>query len=170
MGKSTLRLEPWDKQPNESSARYFAFCKYRDMGVVRSLAKVAKELAPVRTTSKLRQLQKWSAADNWVNRVESWDVEQDRLFRSEMQKAIKEAAKRQANEILFIQRKTLERLKDLNVNELSPEGAMKYLMDAIKLERQILGMPDKVVIESTGKPQIKARWLHKLREEECECG
>jgi hypothetical protein len=147
--------ELWDKQPKESSLRYFAFCRYRDMGPLdRSLAKVAKELEPIKTKSKLGQLQEWSAKDNWVARVTAWDVEQDKLQRIEHQKALKAMAKKHVDIALTIQGKAAKRLKQLNPDilpdDLSPMDALRFMEMAIKLERQTLGEPDQI-IQHTGE-------------------
>src|SRR5215471_5616524 len=48
----------WERKPGESSKGYGHFCLYRDAGKERSLRKLA---ADAKTTSKLRQLQHWSA-------------------------------------------------------------------------------------------------------------
>lgn len=61
-------LQPWDRQPNESSKAYGAFVTYRDMGPERSLEQVAHTLGKSTTI-----MSRWSAAHNWVSRSAAWD-------------------------------------------------------------------------------------------------
>lgn len=161
-------IKPWDKQPDESSKRYFAFCLYRDMGAnERSLRKVAEKLGGA-TKTRQRHLKDWSSEGKWVSRVEAWDVEQDRLTRAAHEKAIKAMAKRHVDISLLLQQKAVERLKQLNpaldTKDLKPADALKAIEIATKLERQTLGEPD-AIIKHEGNLNIKARWLQELRED-----
>lgn len=147
------KIKPWDKQPDESSKRYYAFCLYRDMGAnERSLSKVAKELAGANTgriKGRLKRVKEWSAQDKWVSRAEAWDVEQDRLTRQAHDKAIKAMAKRHVDISLLLQQKAVERLKELHpaldTKDLKPADALKAIEIATKLERQTLGEPDAII-------------------------
>jgi hypothetical protein len=56
----------------ETAKAYEAFSIYRDMGVARSITKVAQELDKSRT-----QIGKWSERHNWVERVRIFDDDQD---------------------------------------------------------------------------------------------
>lgn len=165
-------IKPWDKDPDESSKRYFAFCLYRDMGAnERSLSKVAKELAgankmPAR--SRLKHLKEWSSEGKWVSRVEAWDVEQDRLARIADEQAKKKMKKRKLDTALLIYSKTLKRIQllnpELDPKDLKVSDALKGIEIASKLETQALGEPDQI-IKHEGNLNIKARWLQELRED-----
>lgn len=163
--------ELWDRQPGESSKRYFAFCKYRDMGPQeRSLAKVAKEIAPVKTSSKLRVLQDWSSKDNWVERVTAWDEEQDRIKREYMEKALKAQSRKYLDMALTVQGKAVKSFQHHNpdLEPLKPLEAMRLLSEAVKLECLALGVPsDNIHIDHTGKVDVKkCLFLDEMEEEE----
>lgn len=142
-------LKPWDRQPGiDTPKRYRAFCIFRDMGVDRTLPKVAeilKNIAPptrpakgkagkknkgkVARATNLRHtgniprystLKEWSMKYNWVARCEAWDAEQERLTRIEQDKARREMVARHVNIALTLQKKAAERLKQINP-ELNPD-------------------------------------------------
>jgi hypothetical protein len=69
--------EPWERLDGESVQAFEGFALYRDMGVERSLAKVAARLGKSKAL-----MDRWSARDRWVARADSWDVEADRLHRA----------------------------------------------------------------------------------------
>lgn len=83
------RPKPWDRQPGETDPAWAAFVVYRDLGLERSGAKVGKELG------KSHQLiERWSAKNAWVTRVQAWDREQDRLWQRDLAAVRRNAAKR----------------------------------------------------------------------------
>lgn len=61
-------VQPWDRQPGESSKAYEAFCVYRDLGANRSLQRVASELSKSAALMK-----RWASQWGWVSRAEDWD-------------------------------------------------------------------------------------------------
>lgn len=61
-------LDPWDRQPGETSKAYEAFCIYRDMGAERTVRGVAEHL------NKSQQLiNGWSGKNEWVVRAAAFD-------------------------------------------------------------------------------------------------
>ncbi|VVB51250.1 Uncharacterised protein [uncultured archaeon] len=118
----------------------------------RSLSKVAEELAPAKTTPKLRQLKEWSSEDNWVSRVTAWDVEQDRLLRIEHQKAKKKMAKTHMDLAHLAEGRGAKKLHtinlDLNPEEMTVMEALKAIELGTKLERLTLGEPDTLIQHS----------------------
>ncbi|HEX5705603.1 MAG TPA: hypothetical protein VFX97_20545 [Pyrinomonadaceae bacterium] len=61
-------LDPWDRQPGETSKAYEAFSIYRDMGAQRTVRRVAQHL------NKSQQLiNGWSGKNNWVARAAAFD-------------------------------------------------------------------------------------------------
>jgi len=61
-------LDPWDRQPGETSKAYEAFSIYRDMGANRTVRGTAEAL------TKSEQLIKgWSGKNNWVARAAAFD-------------------------------------------------------------------------------------------------
>lgn len=137
---------PWERQPGEPTRAYAAFCLYRDMPASeRSLRAVAGRLyGPNRTTKVPKTLARWSARWRWVERAAAWDEEQDRRAREAQLKAIQEMRERHAREAMALQQKALQRLKDMDPNELSPEAVLRYFVEAAKLERVSRGEPETI--------------------------
>lgn len=79
--------EMWHKFPEETSKEYRAFCDYRDMGAgggKRSMQRLADDYNTVTSgkgkkntpTQSHETLQKWSAKNNWQDRVKAFDEDQ----------------------------------------------------------------------------------------------
>src|SRR5674476_459233 len=65
-------IQAYEQQrPRERSKAYALFCKYRDLGPTRSLAKLKKSDSD--TMVSLRQLFRYSAKFDWVERAEAYD-------------------------------------------------------------------------------------------------
>jgi hypothetical protein len=77
--------QPWERQPKETSAAFQAFAYYRDLGTQRSLRQVAEwliETNPRRTTTSVenvrRNVAKWSTNDHWQERIDAYELHNDR--------------------------------------------------------------------------------------------
>ncbi len=159
-----IKPEPWDKQEGETPKSYAAFCEYRNMGPSRSFSKLAEiylEKEYIKTTSKLhqnqaklssriRQLANWSSRYNWVARVESWDLEQDRIARAEQEQTVKDMKQRLADQAMLIQTKGLQKMIDLDPIELSRREALDYFVKGAEIEAKYREVPD-LKIEHTGQ-------------------
>ena len=58
----------WEKKTNETGKAYMWFCRYRDMGWERSIAKVVQKHGGNSAT-----LFRWSSKYDWVRRAEAYD-------------------------------------------------------------------------------------------------
>ena len=80
MSKQTTKLkpQPWDMQASESKnpKLYMYFCIYRDLGVSRSMEKVAHGF-----DLSISAMMKHSARHNWVNRAALYDAHIEKLSR-----------------------------------------------------------------------------------------
>src|SRR5215470_8443919 len=85
--------QPWDRQVAESSKAYHHFCLYRDMGLDRSVRKMANIPG---CTSVRRQLNRWSSRWRWVERCQQYDDHLERQARLEQEKERREMMKRHA--------------------------------------------------------------------------
>ncbi|GGL03125.1 hypothetical protein [Streptomyces flaveus] len=137
--------EAWERQPGESAAAWEAFACYRDLGLSRSIGKVAERLAKSRTL-----IERWSTAHRWVLRAEAWDREQDRLWRAERQHASREVARRHARLASAAQSKIVAQLQQLDPSRLSPSDVIRWLEVTIRIERQAYGM-DLAEVASTAR-------------------
>lgn len=146
---NTNTPKPWDRRQDESSKAYEAFCIYRDMGIQRSLSKVAEKLQKSATL-----INRWSREKNWVKRAEAWDDEQERIEREaaqkEQAKAIREMRKRHsdlAQAMLIKSARALARIPD---DEIKAGDVSRMVDIASKLERISRGDVGEVIEERDG--------------------
>lgn len=135
---------PWEQQPRESSRAYGAFCAYRDLGPRRSLHAAATAFYGRASGSLERQLDKWSRAFGWVERANAWDRHLDDEARAAQEAARRDVVERHLREARTLQGKALQRLQALTPEELGPAELLRYIVEAVKLERLVLGEPDTV--------------------------
>lgn len=131
--------EPWERLSGESAPAFAAFVRYRDLGPERSLAKVARELGKSTTL-----VERWSARDHWVARVEAWDVEQDRLWRAQQLASRREVGRRQLRIANAMQAQLVTALTRLDLSALSPRDLGYWLEVSTKVQRQALGVGERV--------------------------
>ncbi|MFB6643125.1 hypothetical protein ACFCYF_38545 [Streptomyces chartreusis] len=129
------RAESWERQPGESATAWEAFACYRDLGLSRSITKVAETLRKARTL-----IERWSVAHQWVLRAEAWDREQDRLWRGERQQAAREVARRHARLASAAQAKLVAQLQQLDPARLTPADVIRWLEVTVRIERQAYGI------------------------------
>jgi len=128
----------WERQPNETSKQYTAFCIYRDAGPERSISEVADKWSNSGATSRLNE---WSKKNHWVERATDYDEYIDTIKRFKNEEAIIEMSERHARESQLFQDKAIERLKSLEISELKPQDLIKYYDIAVKIERLSRGVP-----------------------------
>lgn len=133
--------EAWDRQKDESSKAYAAFCVYRDLGPDRSLEKVRQNLDKPRSRKWLGE---WCAKYNWVERTKAYDDYLEKKKREEKEKAILDMAERHARLAMAFQQRVAERLREIDPSELSPSDMAKWLDIATKLERISRGEPTEI--------------------------
>lgn len=83
--------QPWDRQPDESNPAWEAFRIYRDMGLTRSLTKVAAEVGKSTTL-----LGRWSKRHTWPLRTSAYDKDVDRQWQLTMKEERDKANRRNA--------------------------------------------------------------------------
>ena len=132
-----MRVRLWEKLPEETSRQYEAFCIYRDMGIERSILKVAYEWSEGGHTSKLKE---WSSKYHWVERASAYDEYIDEIKRARNEEAIIEMSARHAEYSLQIQEKAIEALNLVNPEELKPNDLIKWYDVAVKIERLSRGL------------------------------
>jgi chromatin segregation and condensation protein Rec8/ScpA/Scc1 (kleisin family) len=126
----------YERQEGETIKAFEAFSKYRDMGMERSLRKVAQELSKSETIIK-----RWSSQWNWVERVKIYDAEMDRQTLLQEQKSRKDMVKRHAALANTFLSKVLERIRELNPAELSTNDLIRWFEISVKIERLSRGEP-----------------------------
>ncbi|MGI5151325.1 hypothetical protein ACQEVC_34010 [Plantactinospora sp. CA-294935] len=128
---------PWDRQPREPERAYAYFGLYRELGRTRTVAKVAAEVHKSRD-----YLHKLASTWRWVQRAQTWDREQDRLYGEGMAERRRDMADRHARIAGALQAKIVARLQALDASKLTPGDIARWLEVATRVERLALGLPD----------------------------
>ena len=122
--------QPWERQPGESEQAFEAFRIYRDLGMKRSNAEVCKQL------SKSRQLiSRWKSNYNWDERVRAYDNDLEKQQHAEAVKNLKDMTSRHIKIAMSLQRKALEALDRMKVEDMTPRDIKEYIKMATELER-----------------------------------
>lgn len=153
------KIQPFERQEGETTKAFEAFAKYRDLGLERSIRKVARELSKSDTIIK-----RWSSKWDWVERVKAYDMEMDRQALIQEEKKRKDMAKRHANLATVFQQKVLERLKAINPAELSTSDLVRWFEISVKIERLSRGeSTDITSLEHGG--EVNQKHEHSVEEE-----
>ena len=142
--------EIWERQKNESSKAYAAFCVYRDLGPDRSLEKTREILG--KSAGYTRWMQTWSSKYDWVTRAQAYDDYIEGKKRKKNEKEILEMAERHvkvAKAFLLI---IAQALQQIDPAQLSPSDMAKWLEVATKLERLSRGVPTEI-----GKQEVQGQ-------------
>lgn len=143
------QAKPWEPVEKESSKAYEAFSIYRDMGIQRSLSKVADELQKSATL-----INRWSRTHNWVERAAAWDAEQDRVVREQQLQDIKKMRKRHASLAEAMILKAATALQRIPADEIKASDISRMVETASKLERISRGDVGDVIEERNGGDAI----------------
>ena len=145
MAKNKVDIKPWERQHGETPKQWEAFVVYRDMEN-RSLRKVADALSKSGAL-----IDRWSSANNWVERVAAWDDEKDRIARQEQIKDIRKMRDRHAKGAQAMFTKALQGLKELKPEELSARDIVSMFAESVKAERLSRGDTSEIVEERQGE-------------------
>lgn len=122
--------KPWERQEGESEKAFEAFAVYRDMGAERSITKVVQSLNKTRAL-----IGRWSSQWNWQERVRAYDNELEKEARTKAIRDRKAMTTRHINIAMQLQKKALEALNGLSVEDMSPKDIKEYIKMATDLER-----------------------------------
>lgn len=134
---SEPEILPWDRQHREPEKAYAYFVLYRDLGRTRTVAKVATEVHKSRD-----YLHKLASTWKWVQRAQTWDREEDRLYAEGLAVQRRDMARRHARIASALQAKLVTRLQSLDASKLGPGDIARWLEVATRVERLALGLPD----------------------------
>lgn len=129
-----LAPKPWERQPSETRRAFYAFTLYRDLGPLRSGAKVREQLG-----ISLRQVEKWSALNNWVERSNAYDAYNDELRRERYREELWQAKDNHARIARSFLSKVAARLIELGPDELTPALIVQWAKVAQEMELRALG-------------------------------
>jgi len=139
-----VTARPWNMRPSETARAFQAFEVYRDMGLDRSLERVASGDNPV--TSGLPVLRNWSAANDWVARVRAFD---EAAAAKAADRALEDAATvraRQAQHAKAIQLRAMQKIAAMDPGDMSMSEATRAWQVGAEAERKALGIPEKVEV------------------------
>jgi hypothetical protein len=136
----TVKL--WMRLDGETFAAYNAFCCYRDMGVDRSYTLVAQKLDISRTL-----VARWASRWRWQKRITAYlhHLDADHLRKQRLD--IQDMNARHRKLSLVFQEKIADRLKTLDVNDLTPQDLAKWAAVAVEIERGAFGLSKLVKFE-----------------------
>lgn len=120
----------WERQKGESEKSYEAFKIYRDMGEERSISAVGKRLAKSRNL-----IDRWKERWAWKERVRAYDNELEKQAKSKAIKDYKAMTERHIKISIQLQKKALEALNNLEVEEMSAKDIKEFIKMATELER-----------------------------------
>ncbi len=150
-------LQPWERLDEESDPAFEAFATYRDMGLKRSTAKVARVLS----RSKVL-MTRWSSKHGWGLRVRAWDAELDKKAREDRITEVLEMRRRQAQLGRAMQGVAARGLKNLTAKkdsqgkliepELSAAEIARLAKTGSILERLSMGEPGEILENRASDP------------------
>ena len=139
--------QAWDRQPGESSKAYAHFCRYRDMGMSRSLRALENVDG---CTSGYRQLGRWSSRWDWVERCQEYDDHLQYQDRLRQEKERRDMVSRHAKIAVLGQNLVVKGIEKLVADieqgkrELTASDASRLLDVAVKIERLSRGEPTEI--------------------------
>ena len=122
--------KPWERQKGESEKAYEAFAIYRDLGLKRTFAAVAERL---RKSDGL--IRRWKVQWGWEERVRAYDNELEKEARAKAVEDRKAMTERHIGIAMQLQKKALEALGSLSVEDMSAKDIKEYIKMATDLER-----------------------------------
>jgi len=166
-------LRSGGRLPGEHVKAFAAFCIYRDMGVDRSISKVAKII------KKSLSMANWYSKNwRWKERVIAYQEEMDRQKRIAYQKEIEEMGRRHARQSLIYQRVIsipaealvakmkdpieMEKFKNIDIEKLYEKvirGAYAF-KDMVDIERKSRGEPGEIIKQDITSDGEKINNIH----------
>lgn len=139
---TTTRRDPWDRRDTESDPAWQAFVIYRDMGLERGNAKVARELGKSKAL-----MDRWSRAHQWVVRASAYDAEEDRQHRISLRVARRKAAERNLKIAAAAMNTAAGGLQHIanDPSKLKAQDVARLMEVASRLEALVLGQATEIV-------------------------
>lgn len=122
--------KPWERQKGESTQAYEAFSTYLNMGAERSTRAVAQKLG-----KSASLIQRWSREKGWQERVRAYENDLEREARKKAIADRKAMTERHIGIAMQLQKKALEALSSLEVEDMTPKDIKEYIKMATDLER-----------------------------------
>lgn len=121
---------PWERQEGESEKAFEAFVIYRDLGQERTISAVVKRLKKSRNL-----IDRWKDKFNWIERVRLYDNELEKRAFAKAVKERKNMSERHIKIAMQLQKKALEALQILDIDDMKAKDIINMVDTAAKLER-----------------------------------
>jgi hypothetical protein len=139
-----MGLRAWERLQGETTKAYNAWTVYRDMGVGRSIVKVAEQLG-----CTPHNVQHWSTRWDWQNRLQALEDYQELIRREALENAERDAAR----EVAIKQQELRTMLLD---NAIQAAAQMREMLEVPLFEDEV------VEVDNQGNEKIirrvPARW------------
>ena len=145
-------MQPWERMDGEGAERWAAFLAYRDLGPGRSVVRAAEQVG-----KSLSLLERWSADNDWVDRVQAWDEHLARVGDEAREDAVREMHDRHARVAMAVQARAVERPASIDPRELTARDIANWLATACAIERVARGLdakPPRECFPSTRLPPL----------------
>jgi hypothetical protein len=142
-------VEVWEQLDNENGRAFEAFLVYREMGLSRSLKKVANVIGRSRSWTE-----RMASSNEWTLRARAYDREVDRIRLAANAEAQVEMILRHARlgqEVVALAHDALRRI---DPESLKPGDVVRLLELGVKTERLSRGAPTEHVATSDGDPMF----------------
>ena len=103
----------------------------------------------------LSRLHEWASKNQWHNRATAYDDHIEEIKRFRQEEEIKEMAARHTREAQLFQDKAIERLKELDINNLKPQDVIRFYEDGVKIERLSRGVPTENIKQEQELKEVK---------------
>jgi hypothetical protein len=140
--------EPWDRMPGEPNRWFSRFERYRLVGSGRTLLGTVNAEKGQKGQKRQTVIPgAWSRAAaqwRWKQRAEAWDEQERQKAREAHAHAIEEMNQRHVQEAQALQSKAIQRLKTLDLDDLSAADVARFVVEATRLERTARGEPEAI--------------------------
>jgi hypothetical protein len=148
MDDTPPQRDPWERQLGEPNLWFSRFELFRMAGPGRSVLGIVNKEREFRGKNKATSIpQSWGKAARqwrWRERAEDWDEAERKQARVAHTKALEEMRQRHLQEAMALQRAAIQRLRGMSLEELSPADTLRFCIEAAKLERLALGVPETI--------------------------
>lgn len=134
---ATTDRKPWERMPKEPLKAYEAWKVFRDWPPMdRTIMAIGKKLGLG------RQVYNWAKEYEWEDRVIAWEAELEAEERERRLTALDKMSVKHRKIVNGILKVAVKRLAKMNPDEMDPRTTLQFLLEAMNLERKIIGIPD----------------------------
>lgn len=159
-------VQPWDRRDAETDVAWAAFVVYRDLPPAqRSLRAAGAVLGKAESL-----LSRWSSKHEWVARAAAKDRDDDRNNQSDARATTKEKRDKvlesQYTAGAALLQRGLAALQKVDPATLKPADIPRYVVAAVSLMRQSVGLPDRILGDQESVEDVEVGPIDRLSVEE----